>query len=100
LWRIINLKGQYLPFKFRAFLALESVLRTKAFTKRTFRGKLKDLDSSYHAPGFMQLIDWLIVWGVTQAAGPLVFSVMQELAIEGAKDYGKEFFKNSLGKAD
>jgi hypothetical protein len=25
---------------------------------------------------------------------------MQELAIEGAKDYGKEFFKNSLGKAD
>ena len=44
------------------------------------------------------MIDWLIVWGVTQAAGPLVFSVMQELAIEGAKDYGKEFFKNSLGK--
>jgi hypothetical protein len=46
------------------------------------------------------MIDWLIVWGVTRSAGPLVFSVMQELAIEGAKDYGKEFFKNSLGKAD
>ncbi|NCR40190.1 MAG: DUF1257 domain-containing protein [Microcystis aeruginosa W13-11] len=44
------------------------------------------------------MIDWLIVWGVTQAAGSLVRSVMQELAIEGAKDYGKEFFKNSLGK--
>ncbi|MCA2796290.1 MAG: DUF1257 domain-containing protein [Microcystis sp. M100S2] len=44
------------------------------------------------------MVDWLIVWGVTQAAGSLVRSVMQELAIEGAKDYGKEFFKNSLGK--
>lgn len=46
------------------------------------------------------MIDWLIVWGVTPAAGSLVLSVMQELAKEGAKDYGKEFFKNSLGKAD
>ncbi|MCA2895045.1 MAG: NACHT domain-containing protein [Microcystis sp. M048S1] len=44
------------------------------------------------------MVDWLIVWGVTQAAGSLVLSVMQELAKEGAKDYGKEFFKNSLGK--
>jgi predicted NACHT family NTPase len=44
------------------------------------------------------MVDPLIVWGVTQAAGSLVRSVMQELAIEGAKDYGKEFFKNSLGK--
>ena len=44
------------------------------------------------------MIDWLIVWGVTQAAGSVVGSVMQDLATEGAKDYGKEFFKNSLGK--
>ncbi|MGK7879898.1 MAG: NACHT domain-containing NTPase, partial [Crocosphaera sp.] len=44
------------------------------------------------------MIDWLIVWGVTQAAGSVVRSVMQDLATEGAKDYGKEFFKNSLGK--
>ncbi|CCI30907.1 putative signal transduction protein with Nacht domain protein [Microcystis sp. T1-4] len=44
------------------------------------------------------MVDPLIVWGVTQAAGSLVRSVMQDLAIEGAKDYGKEFFKNSLGK--
>ncbi|MDJ0541371.1 MAG: NACHT domain-containing protein [Microcystis sp. M53603_WE2] len=44
------------------------------------------------------MIDWLIVWGVTPAAGSLVLSVMQELAKEGAKDYVKEFFKNSLGK--
>ena len=44
------------------------------------------------------MIDWLIVWGVTQAAGSVVRSVMQDLATEGAKDYGKEFFQNSLGQ--
>ncbi|MCZ8065617.1 MAG: NACHT domain-containing protein [Microcystis sp.] len=44
------------------------------------------------------MVDWLIVWEVTASAGSLVLSVMQELAKEGAKDYGKEFFKNSLGK--
>lgn len=37
------------------------------------------------------MIDWLV-------GGLLVRSVMQELATEGAKEYGKEFFKNSLGK--
>ncbi|MCA2691227.1 MULTISPECIES: NACHT domain-containing protein [unclassified Microcystis] len=44
------------------------------------------------------MVDWLIVWEVTASAGSLVLSVMQELAKEGAKDYGKEFFKNRLGK--
>ncbi len=28
------------------------------------------------------MVDWLIVWGVTQAAGSLVRSVMQELCAE------------------
>ncbi|MEG3436261.1 NACHT domain-containing protein [Pannus brasiliensis CCIBt3594] len=44
------------------------------------------------------MVDWLLIWGVTQAAGFAFGSLMQELAKEGAKDYGKEFFKNALGK--
>jgi predicted NACHT family NTPase len=41
-------------------------------------------------------MDWLIIWGVTQAAGALVFPIMRELAQDSAKDYAKGFLKTSL----
>ncbi|WP_239005413.1 NACHT domain-containing protein [Gloeothece citriformis] len=44
------------------------------------------------------MVEWLAIWGVTQAAEFAFGSIMQELAKEGAKEYGKEFFKNSLAK--
>ena len=42
------------------------------------------------------MVDWMAIWGVSQAAGMLVFPIMQDLAKESAKDYLKGFFKNSL----
>ena len=44
------------------------------------------------------MIDWLVVWGVTQAAGVVVYPILQDLAKDAAKDYGKDFFKDCLKK--
>ncbi|TAE94431.1 MAG: NTPase, partial [Oscillatoriales cyanobacterium] len=42
------------------------------------------------------MIDWLLLWGVTQGVGILVQPILEELAIDGAKDLVKYFFKDSL----
>ncbi len=44
------------------------------------------------------MIDWLVVWGVTQAAGVLVQPILVDLVKEGARDFGKDFFKDALKK--
>ncbi len=44
------------------------------------------------------MIDWLVIWGVTQAAGVVVYPILQDLAKDTAKDFGKDFFKNCLKK--
>ncbi|NMF57768.1 HEAT repeat domain-containing protein [Pseudanabaena yagii] len=44
------------------------------------------------------MIDWLVVWGVTQAAGVVVYPILETLAQDAAKDYGKDFFKDCLKK--
>ena len=44
------------------------------------------------------MVDWLVVWGVTQAAGVLVQPILADLVTEGAKDFGKDFFKDALKK--
>ena len=44
------------------------------------------------------MIDWLVVWGVTQAAGVVVYPILESLAQDAAKDYGKDFFKDCLKK--
>ena len=35
------------------------------------------------------MIDLLVMWGVTQAAGVLVYPILEDLAKDAAKDYGK-----------
>jgi predicted NACHT family NTPase len=47
---------------------------------------------------FEAMIDWLVVWGVTQAAGVVVYPILESLAQDAAKDYGKDFFKDCLKK--
>ncbi|AFZ55701.1 HEAT repeat domain-containing protein [Anabaena cylindrica FACHB-243] len=42
------------------------------------------------------MLDWLLIWGVTQGVGVLVTPILQDLAKEGAKDFAKDFFKDSL----
>jgi len=42
------------------------------------------------------MLDWLAIWGVSQAVGILVYPILQDLAKEGAKDFAKDFFKDSL----
>ncbi|MGM3304855.1 HEAT repeat domain-containing protein [Anabaena sp. WFMT] len=42
------------------------------------------------------MLDWLLIWGVTQGVGVLVAPILQDLAKEGAKDFAKDFFKDSL----
>ncbi len=44
------------------------------------------------------MIDWLAIWGVTQAAGFLFKPILEDLVKESAKDYGKDFFKDCLKK--
>lgn len=43
-------------------------------------------------------MDWLVLWGVAQGAGVLVYPILENLAKEGAKDFVKDFFKDSLKK--
>ncbi len=44
------------------------------------------------------MIDWLMIWGVTQAAGFVFKLILEDLAKESAKDYAKNFFKDCLTK--
>jgi predicted NACHT family NTPase len=43
-------------------------------------------------------MEWLVLWGVAQGAGVLVYPILENLAKEGAKDFVKDFFKDSLKK--
>jgi predicted NACHT family NTPase len=43
-------------------------------------------------------MEWLVVWGVTKAAGVVVYPILESLAQDAAKDYGKDFFKDCLKK--
>ena len=42
--------------------------------------------------------EWLVVWGVAQAAGLVFKPILEDLAKESAKDYAKDFFKDCLKK--
>ena len=42
------------------------------------------------------MIDWLLIWGVTQGVGILVQPLLEDLVKDGAKDFAKDFFKDSL----
>jgi predicted NACHT family NTPase len=42
------------------------------------------------------MVDWLLLWGVTQGVGILVYPILQDLAKDAAKDLVKDFFKDSL----
>ncbi|MEG5035507.1 HEAT repeat domain-containing protein [Microcoleus sp. AT3-D2] len=42
------------------------------------------------------MIDWLVIWGVTQGVGILVQPILEDLIKDGAKDFAKDFFKDSL----
>lgn len=44
------------------------------------------------------MVDWLVVWGVAQAAGFAFKPILADLAKETAKDYAKDFFKDCLKK--
>jgi hypothetical protein len=44
------------------------------------------------------MVDWLLVWGVTQAAGFVFKPILEDLVKESAKDYTKDFFKDCLKK--
>ncbi|MCY7391141.1 MAG: NTPase, partial [Leptolyngbyaceae cyanobacterium CAN_BIN12] len=44
------------------------------------------------------MIDWLVVWGVAQAAGFVFKPILEDLVKESAKDYAKDFFKDCLKK--
>ncbi|MDE5084376.1 MAG: NACHT domain-containing protein, partial [Trichodesmium sp. St18_bin1] len=43
------------------------------------------------------MIDWLVIWGVTQGVGFVFKPILEDLAKDAAKDYIKDFFKTSLG---
>ncbi|EGK84454.1 putative signal transduction protein with Nacht domain, partial [Microcoleus vaginatus FGP-2] len=42
------------------------------------------------------MIEWLVVWGATEAVGILVKPILEDLVKDGAKDFAKDFFKDSL----
>jgi energy-coupling factor transporter ATP-binding protein EcfA2 len=44
------------------------------------------------------MIDWLLVWGVTKAAGVLVHPILEDIAKDTGKDFAKDFFKDGLKK--
>ncbi|MEB3281261.1 MAG: HEAT repeat domain-containing protein [Lyngbya sp.] len=44
------------------------------------------------------MIDWLALWGVTQAAGFVFKPILEDLAKDAAKNYVKDFFKSCLSK--
>ncbi|MBW4639832.1 MAG: NTPase [Gloeocapsa sp. UFS-A4-WI-NPMV-4B04] len=42
------------------------------------------------------MVDWLAVWGVANAVGIVFKPILEELTKDAAKDYTKNFFKDSL----
>jgi predicted NACHT family NTPase len=44
------------------------------------------------------MVDWLVVWGVTQAVGFVFAPILKDLAQDAAKDFTKDFFKDCLKK--
>jgi predicted NACHT family NTPase len=44
------------------------------------------------------IIEWLVIWGVTEAAGILACTILGDLAKGAAEDYVKDFFKDCLKK--
>ncbi|MFG3818245.1 NACHT domain-containing protein [Limnothrix redekei] len=42
------------------------------------------------------MVDWLVIWGVTQTVGFVFGAVMKDLAKDTLKDYVKDFFKGRL----
>jgi hypothetical protein len=44
------------------------------------------------------MIDWLVIWGATQAAGLVVKPILEEFAKDTGKDFAKDFFKDALKK--
>jgi len=43
-------------------------------------------------------MEWMVIWGATQAAGFIFKPILEDLAKESAKDYAKDFFKDCLKK--
>ena len=43
-----------------------------------------------------RMMDWLVLWGVTQAVGFVFKPILEDLAKDAAKDYVKDFFKSCL----
>ena len=43
-------------------------------------------------------MDWLTIWGVTQAVGFVFKPILEDLAKESVRDYAKDFFKDCLSK--
>ncbi|NJR32791.1 MAG: hypothetical protein HC778_08310 [Chamaesiphon sp. CSU_1_12] len=44
------------------------------------------------------MVDWLVVWGATQAAGVIVKPILEDFAKDTTKDFAKDFFKDALLK--
>ncbi|MHC5762021.1 HEAT repeat domain-containing protein [Nostoc sp.] len=44
------------------------------------------------------MLDWLAIWGVTQAAGLLFKPILEDLAKDAAKDWAKDLLKGIPGK--
>ncbi|WP_334742252.1 HEAT repeat domain-containing protein [Nostoc sp.] len=44
------------------------------------------------------MLDWLAIWGVTQAAGLIFKPILEELAKDAAKDWAKDLLKGIPGK--
>jgi hypothetical protein len=44
----------------------------------------------------LKMIDWLVVWGVTKAAGVFVYPILEGLVQDGAKDFGKDCLKKVI----
>ncbi|WP_448268163.1 NACHT domain-containing protein [Nostoc sp. DSM 114159] len=44
------------------------------------------------------MLDWLVMWGVTQAAGLIFKPILEDLAKDAAKDWAKDLLKGIPGK--
>ncbi|MEH1889536.1 MAG: hypothetical protein V7K92_08750 [Nostoc sp.] len=44
------------------------------------------------------MLDWLAIWGVTQAAGFIFKPILEDLAKDAAKDWAKDLLKGIPGK--
>lgn len=45
------------------------------------------------------MLDWLVVWGVTQAAGFVFKPILEDLAKDATKDWAKDLLKGCLNMA-